>query len=433
MVRMFKRKRSVLVVSPTGSGKTVIAVRFLKKYGKDRVLWVAHRWELLDQAHRELLQAGIAETDIGFFTSSRKRNVDARILITSVGMWRRREVPPGIKWVVIDEAHRSAAKGYREILEEVPRAKLVGLTATPIRLDASPLGDIFESLLVAATPSELIVAKWLPKPRCFGIDRGKAKLIVKASGAGSGDWTSEAAARGMKTMYGDIVAEVQRLAHGLQTLVFAATRDYGRRLLKRFARARLAAEYLDGDTPTEERATIIDRLRTGKTQVVVNVDVLSEGFDCPPVKCVVLARPTKSLTRLLQQCGRGSRLYEGQRPIIIDSAGNFTRFPLPTFDYEWSLTENGPRAATVNGEAPNKACVVCEEQIPIGCRECPECGNEQPLSEREISEQEARLVELRETEAEKAAALRRIRKIAKEKGAGEDWVEKVLAEMFRAA
>lgn len=424
--RLFKKHRRVLAVAPTGSGKTVIAARFLHKYPNDRVLWVAHRVELLRQARSELIEAGVSSKDVGILTSVEQDNPKARILVTSVGMWRVRALPKGIKWVVFDEAHRSAANSYRSILERAPKARLLGLTATPVRTDGSPLGHLFDHLLVMATPTELVADGFVPRPRCFGVDRGKAREIVKGMAGSDIEYTAKAAAFGMRTMYGNIVDEIRRLAGDLQTIVFTATREYGQNLLRRLKLAEFSVEYLDGTTPAPLREAIIGRLGTSETQVVVNVDVLSEGFDCPPVKCIVLARPTRSLTRLLQQCGRASRAYKGQRPIIIDSAGNFTRFPLPTFDHEWALTKDAIAAATL-GECPNKICPFCEELIPVGCRECPECGAEQP-TECEWMEQEAILAELRETEAEKTRREMVIRELAKRHKKGNRWLAGALAE-----
>lgn len=401
LVRMFRRRRRVLMVSPTSSGKTVMAVHFLKRYPKTRVLWVTHRLILLRQAREQLVAAGVPVSDIGMFTGVEKQNPDARILLASVDMWRQRQLPAGIKWIVIDEAHRAAAASYRAIVDEAPKARLLGLTATPIRMDRSPLGDLFDELLVAATPTLLMQAGFLPIPKCYGIEEGRARAITKSLKSGGGDYTPSSAAKAMRTMYGDIVAEVKRLSDGKGTLVFAVDRVHGERLRKRFLAARLKAEYIDGLTDDVERTAIIGRLESGETQIVVNIEVLCEGFDCPPVKCVVLARPTRSLTRLLQQCGRAGRKYKGQTPIIIDSAGNFTRFPLPDFDYEWSLTDEGA-APKKSGGAPTKTCcnAKCRLRIAASCRECPGCGKKQPVEERELEEQRARLVELKMSHAE---------------------------------
>lgn len=424
--RLFRRHRRVLAVSPTSSGKTVIAAHFLKKHPKARVLWVAHRVELLRQARAELIDAGVPEVDVGILTTAERENVTARILVTSVGMWRQRDLPPGIRWIVVDEAHRAAAKSYRSLLSALPKARVLGLTATPVRADRSPLGDIFQELLIVATPSELLARKILAKPRCFGIERDKARLIASVAGSGGRDWSAKSSARGMRTMYGDIVADVRRLATGLQTLVFVATRDYGKRLCRRFLSNGLSAEYLDGYTSALERTAIVARLRSGATKIVINVDVLSEGFDCPPVKCVVLARPTRSLTRLLQQCGRAGRAHKRQRPIIIDSAGNFTRFPLPHFDHDWSLSVDGLPAIAPGGESPTKACADCLELIPTGCLLCPECGAEQPKSDL-VEERDLELIELRETDAENNRRLSVLRDLARANGKGESWVKQALA------
>lgn len=426
--RLFKEFRSVLAVAPTSSGKTVIAARFLLRYPKQRVLWVAHRVELLRQARAELIEAGVASRDIGILTSVERANPKARVLLTSVGMWRSNDLPKGIKWIVIDEAHRAAAASYRAIVDEAPKANILGLTATPTRMDRSPLGDLFEELLVASTPTFLMQAGFLPEPRCYGVEKGRAQLIAKSLRSSGGDYTPASAVKSMRTMYGDIIAEVKRLSEGRQTIIFAVNRAHGKKLLGRFLASGFTAEYLDGDTEDADRVAIIARLSSGETQIVVNVEVLCEGFDCPPVKCVVLARPTRSLTRLLQQCGRAGRKYKGQTPIIIDSAGNFTRFPLPDFDYEWSLTEDGI-APKQGGGARSKTCcnARCRRLIAAACPACPFCKKPQPIEERELDEQRVRLVELKRTEAERERRAKVITQIAKTRGKGPRWIQQALA------
>lgn len=425
-----KKHRRVLLVSPTGSGKTVIAVKLLLVLKPKRVLWVAHRIELLRQARAELIAAGVPKEDIGILSGTERSNEDARILIASVDMFRTRPVGPlNPDVVVIDEAHRGAAKSYQEIIYALPKAKVLGLTATPWRLDGTPLGDTFEEMVVAAGQSELILGGFIASPITYGIPHEKAKQLVKGLSKSDGDFSGKAAGQRMMRgkLMGDLVSERQRLAAGRPTIVFAASREYGKKLVERFHKAGVSVAYLDGESFAEDRKAATSGLANGKVEVVVNVDVLSEGFDCPPVTCIVLARPTKSLTRFLQQVGRGNRPHKSQRPIVLDHAGNCWRFGLPQSEREWSL--DGRAKAPGKGPAPIRVCVECEALIPAGARICPECGAEQPVNEREQEEIDNELRRLQSEEEEAKYWRTTLEKLAKECGCNDDWVEEELRKL----
>jgi superfamily II DNA or RNA helicase len=427
-------KRRVVLVGPTGSGKTVVAAHVMLEMRGKRVLWLAHRWELIDQARNQLIASGVAESSIRVFTGTEKSgDDDAWITVASVDMFHRHEVPP-FDLAVVDEAHRTVAASYQKILASNPKAMVLGLTATPWRLDGKGLGDVYAHLHVMAGPTELIVDGHIAQPRTYGIPKMKAREIVRGLASARGDFCTAplAAAMMKRKLMGDVVEETARLAPGAPTLVFAVNREHGKALAIRFHRSGRKTAYLDGETPKGEREKTLTDLESGAIEVVVNVDVLSEGFDCPPVKCIALARPTKSLTRFLQQVGRASRPFNGKKPVILDHAGNCWRFGLPESEREWSL-EDEERGG---GDPPMRRCEACGAMNTVASRECVECGAALPLTEREEAEMEeerVRLQRVKVLEKEKAAARKRIEKIAREKKAPDGWAEKVLAKMFEAA
>lgn len=423
--KAFCEQQRVVAVAPTGSGKTVIAVAFILKSGHRRVLWVAHRIELLRQAVAQLKAAGVPAEEIGILSGPDKSNPDARILVASVDMFRQRLVPD-IDLIVLDEAHRGAAQSYQDIVFARPSAEVLGLTATPERLDGKPLGDTFGAMVVMAEAVELIADGFIAHVTCYGIPLEKAREILKGVKSGR-EFNEKDLGKAMSKapLMGDIVKECARLAPGAATIVFAVNREHGRALLARFRKADRSAEYVDGGTPSGERSVIIERLKSGETEVVVNVDVLSEGFDCPPVKCIALARPTKSLTRFLQQVGRASRPWHGKRPIILDHAGNCWRFGLPETPRDWSLDG---REALVGGDAPVRLCPECQAIIPIGSKECPGCGCELPMTEREFAEAQRELQALRASDAERQRKEEIVRALAKSRGLGADWVKRAMAD-----
>lgn len=431
LLKLLVGHNKVCAVSPTGSGKTVVAADVLAKLLRQcqRALAFAHRRELHDQFAQQLLRAGLPASHIGILNGTTKRNTDARILITSPDMFRKRDLPPGIELLVFDECHHIAAAGYQKILYALPDVPVLGLTATPERLDGKPLGDSFTHLHVIAGMTELLTSEHprIANPITYGVPREKARALVAGVRTLAGDYAqAELGRAAMKCLMGDVVAETMRLAKGKSTIVFATNREHGRALAKRFAAAGSTAEYLDGETSNTERTAILARLRDGETQIVINVAVLIEGFDCPAVKCIVLARPTKSLTMFLQQCGRGARLYKGTRPLILDFAGNTWTHGMPTREREWSL--DGREKTTGNNDAPVKHCAACGAMQPVAARVCGECGAELPLTEREIGEQQAELERLHESADERRRKEEVLRKLAAGRGLGEEWIAQQLSD-----
>jgi superfamily II DNA or RNA helicase len=433
LLKLLKKYQRVVAVGPTGCGKTVIGAELIRQKGHKRVLWVAHRVELLRQAVAQLIASGIPRKDVGILSGAEKINPSARVLVCSVGMFRERTVPK-VDLVVVDEAHHVTAKSYTEIVFAHPRTPVLGLTATPQRLDGEPLGDVFNHLYVIAEAAELVADGYLLKSIVYGIPREKARDLVKDANGGGRDYSATKLETAMKKrpLMADIVSEWFRLAKGVATIVYACTRAHGQAIAKRFKKSGVAVGYLDGETGDEKRKELLASLASGSLQVVINVGVLTEGFDCPPVGCIIGARPTKSLTLWRQMCGRGARVQEGKsRYIVLDHAGNIWRHRFPDDPIEWSL--NGkPKGG---GEAPVKRCEaiigteVCGAINPISAKVCSECGNEFPVSPRELSEREIELERMRSTATERREKEEILRRLAEVRGLDEDWVKRQMAEV----
>lgn len=426
--RMRKHQR-VVAVAPTGSGKSVIAAAVVASMPRMRVLWIAHRIELLRQARQHLFDAGLDE--VGMLSGTEHTYEGRRVVVASIDSLRTRPWP-GAQLIIVDEAHRIEAASYQMILAAAPDAKVLGLTATPWRLDGQGLGNTFDDMLVMADITDLMVDGFIARPITYGVPLDKAKQMVKGVKSTGGDYAAGALGKAMMkgTLVGDVVQETQRLAPGVPTLVFACSRDHARALQLRFSQTYRNTAYLDGDTSAEDRERMLTLLGSGKLEVVVNVDVLTEGFDCPPVKCIVIARPTKSLTRFLQYTGRAARPFRGKRPIILDHAGNCYRHGLPDAPRAWSLDDLVADDA-VGGEPPAKQCVNpdCMAMIAAGAFVCPECGTSQPRPAREIEEEKAALERLRATEAERAARLVRLNALAQRRGLSDHWVQQTMQHL----
>lgn len=435
-------KRRVLLVVPTGGGKTLTAASMLAgalSRGK-RSVFAAHRKELIDQTVRTFASLGI--TSVGVIRAKDAR-ADSKqpIQIASIQTLARRKKPEGIAVVFIDEAHRSMADSYRKhLFESFPNAIFVGLTATPVRADGKPLGRSkpedtagFDELIIGARYSELIAGGFIEEPLVYSTPVLPDLSRVKTSG---GDYNAEELAEAVNksVIVGDIVRNWQKHAQGRRTVVFAVTCEHSRALCQAFVDAGVVSEHLDGETPEPEREAILERLRVGKTQVVCNVGVLCEGWDMPECKCLVLARPTKSLALYMQMAGRILRPYvdvERVRPLILDHGCCVDRHGFPHEDREWSLTAKPKRG----GPTPTRMCPECFAMIAAGCKECPHCAAAlQQLAiprEQEVLDHVELALRTLEGEDAQLAFYRKHVAFAKERGLRPGWVYHLFLAKFK--
>jgi DNA repair protein RadD len=438
IVKSLHASKRVVAVGPTGSGKTVIAAEVIKRdFPSARVLWLAHRYELVNQAYQALTGMGVQAGVLMAQDEKLHRRADstARVQVASVQTVAARGVPDGIGLVVFDEAHRVMADSYQGVAALMPKAKVLGLTATPVRNDGRGLGEFFRDMVIIAKPSELYQGGYLARadtyeapPEVLAEMAGRMRGVKSAGG----DYSQSGIARAMdtRTLIGRVVSESMRLAPGVPKVVFASGVAHSKRLAGQFARRGVRAEHLDAETQPEERERVLSQLADGTVEVVCNVDVLTEGWDLPSLGAVALARPTKSIGRYLQMVGRVQRPYKGRVPLVIDHANNARRLKLwPHHDVSWSLADGAERSG--EGEAVTKFCVGCLVAIPAGCLECPSCGAEQESKKKiqELREKQARLENMERLRREEITA--RVTKVAKAKGAPMEWVRRVVEEMMR--
>lgn len=352
-----------ILVSPTGSGKTVMLVKLCRRLDL-RVLWIAHRRELINQGAKHL-------NDVGFWNHE----------VTSVQKQAYRSIPNDVSIIVIDECHHAIRDSQYQKLFDAG-LPVIGATATPFRLDGRGLGDMFGKLVVAATTKQLIDEGFIQEPTIYSHpapDMSGAKKI-------GGDWSrKEIGRRSNKSkLRADIVQTWLERASGLRTLLFASTIEHSRSVVSDFVEGGVAAEHLDGRTPKKERDAILERLRSGITLVVSNVGIATEGFDMPALDCAVMARPTASLCLWLQMCGRIMR-PEG-RAIILDHSGNALRHGSPSRNINYTLEPNTKQTVDVLGL---KMCPGCLLMVKVGCRRCPDCGMDLSPVARAIAKSEA--------------------------------------------
>lgn len=403
--------RSVLVQLPTGAGKTVTSaymVNTASQRGR-RCWWVVHRREIILQASRTFWNMEIPHALV---MGGVVADPDAMVQVGSVQtMARRLDKMPAPDLIVFDEAHHIASNQYQAIYDAFPRAQIVGLTATPWRLDGRGLGQWFESMVQGPSVAALMEMGSLCDYRLFA----PSSTDVTGVGSQAGDYKRKDLAKVMDkpTIVGDAVAHYRKLANGKRAIAFAVSIDHSRHVAAQFHAAGIPAAHVDGSMDTATRDAIVEDFAAGRLLVLSNADLFGEGFDVPAVEAVILLRPTQSLSLHLQQIGRALRPAEGKpHAIILDHAGNAMRHGLPDDDREWTLEDRPKKKKGAVSEISVKQCPDCY-RVHTPAPECPQCGHVYAAAPRQIEQQEGQLeaVDLDAIRAKKKEELKAARTI----------------------
>ena len=349
--------RSVMLQMPTGTGKTHVMAAVIQEflassYTHDAgaepesasesvtpsVLVVSHRRELLGQIRSTLAAFGLA---------------DGRIMVESIQKLSRHvgEMSASFQLIIVDEAHHALARTYRRLWDRWNGARFLGLTATPCRMSGDGFTDLFETLVQSHAIQEFIDAGWLSDFEYVAAapDCERMRKVWSLKGRGSdGDFIAGETVTVMDTE--DSVEHTVRTymehARGRKGIVYAIDRNHAAHIAQRYGEHGVRTCVVDAGTPAGERERLVAGYREGRIDVMVNVDVFSEGFDCPEVGFIQLARPTLSLSRYMQQVGRGMRTADGKsHVVVIDMAGLCHRFGLPTEERNWNDMFMGRRTA----------------------------------------------------------------------------------------
>jgi superfamily II DNA or RNA helicase len=423
------RGRILLVIPPRG-GKTPTAARAVREVGAAgaEVLWVVNRIELLDQAVKQLVDCGISFDEIDVIAAKRSGNPKGWCHVASEDTLDLRSKPKA-QFVVWDEAQHDAAPRRRRIRGLYPDAFHLGITGTPERLGGVGLERDYDHMIVAVQPSELIHDEYLAVPDIFAPDDEMIPSMRAVREVG-GDYHPAELDQLMNRqgLVENLVREWVRLGENRQTIIFPVTVEHSRSIVGAFQRAGIDASHLDGDTKMADRQAMISGLRAGKKQIVSSVGVVSEGIDIKQVKCVVLARPTKSLGLFLQQGARCMTPWpKGPSARILDAAGNTYRHGLPYQDRDWVL--EGRRKRRERGGRPLVKRCTCGALASVFAKACGSCGKPYPRAPLpEITPSELRKVEV--TPAQVAADRVRLEAFAQAKQFDVAWVNKVLAAKY---
>ena len=336
----FGSHRSVMVQMPTGTGKTCVLVACAREWlsQNEGTVWiVVHRRELVEQI-------------VG--TLQEEELVGDRVRVFSIQWLSRHEGElaerPGL--LVIDEAHHAVAKTYKTVVEACPGAKVLGLTATPCRLTRRGFTDLFEVLLQSWPYNRFIAEGRLSlydymSVRADNEDWRVVRSLERRGADGDFSLREMSERLDVRPSIGRLCDTVLRYAQEKKGIVYAIDIRHAEHIAAYYREHGIDAAAISAKTPGEERRRLIEQFKAGETQVLVNVDLFGEGFDCPDVEFIQLARPTLSLAKYLQQVGRGMRVFDGKRYcLILDNVGLYRLFGLPSEDRDWQAMFEGTLA-----------------------------------------------------------------------------------------
>ena len=430
--------RRPMLQAPTGFGKTLTAAHIIQRAldkGK-RVAFVVPALSLLDQTVAAFEAEGIQ--CIGVMQGIHERtDRDQPVQVCSVQTLARRKRPE-VDLVLVDEAHQQHREVFRW-MKDCPSIPFIGLSATPW---ARGLGKSYDDLITAATTADLIRDGFLSRFKTFAPSEPDLAGVKSVAGDFHEGELADAMDRSVVT--GDIVETWLKRGEERPTFCFCVNRRHAQHVAERFIEAGVAAEYMDGATSREDRAAIFNRFRSGETCIICNVGVLTTGIDLD-VRCIILARPTKSRILFVQTIGRGRRAAEGKdHLLILDHAGNHLRLGLVT-DITQDRLDSGrdrqgarDRARERSKPLP-KRCEECSAVVSRMARACPSCGA--PIrAKTEVESAEGDLVEFgsRRTGshapsiADKISFHAELLWIARERGHKPGWVGHKYKERFGA-
>lgn len=374
--------KGVLIVSPPGSGKSVIIgeIARLTTLKKNRVLFTVHRQELVDQIKSTFNKMGVDQDYTTIMTVGRVKNRLDKL-----------EKP---NLIIVDESQHTRAKTYTDILDYYDNVPRLGFSGSPWRMNGQGFDDIYPAMIEG--PS----VKWLINNYHLAPFTYYAPQTLEGFKKRNGEYDKKSVDEVLGSkIFGDAVSSYLSNANGKQAILYAHSVEYAKQYAKTFKEAGVNAASVDGKTPKVERNQIINDFRVGKLKVLCNNDLISEGFDVPNCEVVIMCRPTASLVLYLQQSMRCMRYVDSKQAMIIDHVGNYMRFGLPDDDREWSLAGRNSKGKV---DAPDiHTCQYCYQVFYewTADNRCPYCGELKPESDPRTAEgkkqiEQAKMIEI---------------------------------------
>jgi len=407
----FSRNQSIVICAPTGFGKSYVSAYMAQgvqnKGGK--AVFIVHRQELAYQLKETFDECGIPN---GLICQGEKFEPLKTIQIAMIGSLKDRlsEILPNL--VVCDEAHHAIAKTWKRAIDSSKEmgAKICGLTATPLRLSGEGLKDCFSEIVLGPSTAQLIKMGRLSEYELYA-----PEILPDMSGAkiSCGDYKVQDIEKiiNKQVITGNAVEQYKNLCDGKPALVFCSTVQHAKDVAEQFNKSGYRFIALDGNTPTKERHSANEKLRSGEIHGITNCSIYTEGVSVDRVECVILLRPTKSLTIYLQSIGRGLRKFKGkEKLVVIDSVGACFIHGLPCDDRVWSLESKKKKRSVDEKPIALRHCKGCKAVYAAKHQVCPRCGATQEIEHRDIKTQKGELKKITKDDILAIAEARRKRK-----------------------
>jgi DNA repair protein RadD len=384
-------RHSVLAVMPTGSGKTTCFSHIAQSAARkgNRVCILVHRQELLDQASRSLMAMGVQH---GIIAANRGMDLSHAVQVASVGtIARRLHLLPRdfLQLLVVDEAHHTTAGTWAKVVEHFHSAKLLGVTATPIRGDGRGLGEHYQTMVEG--PS----AQWLTEQRYLAPAKVYAPPGFDSTGLRKrmGDFDTREAEQRVGTIMGDCLGHYRQHLAGQTAIAFCCSVAHAEAVADLFRSAGIAASSIDGSNTAAERRELLSDLGTGRLKVLTSCALIGEGVDVPSVGGCILLRPTASVALHLQMIGRCLRPQDGKTAVVLDHVGNTLRLGHHLEQRDWTL--DGIKKRDRDKSPSVKVCPQCFATSSSAAPVCRDCGHVfAPQERRELKHVDGELVEM---------------------------------------
>ena len=379
-----KANGNALGIAPTGAGKTILFSEIIGQYikgTKAKTLVLAHRDELTEQNQTKFswVNPSIKTSVYNSKTKDWGGQVTFAMVQTLFASDNINSMPK-IDLLVIDEAHHAAANSYRTIINHAlalnPSCIIFGVTATPNRSDGKGLREVFSQVSDQISMGELIRSGHLVTPRTFVIDVGVKNQLsnVKKSGADF-DMNAVDQIMNQRPINNAVVDQWLEKGENRQTVVFCSTVQHAEAVTEAFRNRDVRAETITGQLSSADRSNILDRYARGDVTVIVNVQVLTEGWDHPPTSCVVLLRPSSAKSTMIQMVGRGLRTVNSeQHPGVIKSDCIILDFGTSSILHGTLEQDVNLDGVETEGVALTMTCPECAAVVPLASQECPMCG-----------------------------------------------------------
>ncbi len=344
----------VMLQMPTGTGKTYLFSSIIhdindwsmKSHTPNKMLVIAHRKELIDQIDKSLGVFHVAHSILS--GPKEQRNLSNPVIVSSIQTITHPANEGDVEWlrsrihfVIIDEAHHAMANTYRKLWKMFPEARFLGVTATPWRMNHSGFRRIFDRLILTQSVKKFISQGYLAPYNYYSLKpnssvQGAIDGIHKFDKWGDYDEHALIDTMDLGHIRAQLVKSYQKLAWKKKGIIYSINKRHSANICNDYRRLGVRIVDIDDSTPAKVRQGYVDDFKAGKIDIIVNVNIFSEGFDCPDIEFIQLARPTRSLTMYIQQVGRGLRTTEGKtKCIILDNVGMYSRFGLPDANRHW--------------------------------------------------------------------------------------------------